>query len=77
MAGTDGSIFAVGDCTATSYAPTAQVAARGATSLELYVDGANTRARALYERTGYAERTRDVQYLTLSRPPRGGVTIGA
>ncbi|TNU76425.1 mycothiol synthase [Miniimonas arenae] len=56
---------------------TAQVAARGATSLELYVDGANTRARALYERTGYAERTRDVQYLTLSRPPRGGVTIGA
>ena len=26
MAGTDGSIFAVGDCTATSYAPTAQVA---------------------------------------------------
>ena len=28
MAGTDGSIFAVGDCTATSYAPTAQVASQ-------------------------------------------------
>lgn len=28
MAGTDGSIFAIGDCTATSYAPTAQVASQ-------------------------------------------------
>ena len=28
MDGTDGSIFAVGDCTATSYAPTAQVASQ-------------------------------------------------
>ncbi|OCH92449.1 FAD/NAD-P-binding domain-containing protein [Obba rivulosa] len=28
MAGTDGSIFALGDCTATSYAPTAQVASQ-------------------------------------------------
>ncbi|TBU43177.1 NADH dehydrogenase [Dichomitus squalens] len=28
MAGTDGSIFAVGDCTATTYAPTAQVASQ-------------------------------------------------
>lgn len=28
MAGTDGSIFALGDCTASSYAPTAQVASQ-------------------------------------------------
>ena len=28
MAGTNGSIFAIGDCTATSYAPTAQVASQ-------------------------------------------------
>ncbi|SJL09239.1 related to NDE1-mitochondrial cytosolically directed NADH dehydrogenase [Armillaria ostoyae] len=28
MSGTDGSIFAIGDCTATSYAPTAQVASQ-------------------------------------------------
>ena len=28
MAGTNGSIFALGDCTATSYAPTAQVASQ-------------------------------------------------
>lgn len=28
MKGTDGSIFAIGDCTATSYAPTAQVASQ-------------------------------------------------
>ena len=28
MSGTDGSIFALGDCTATSYAPTAQVASQ-------------------------------------------------
>lgn len=28
MDGTDGSIFAIGDCTATSYAPTAQVASQ-------------------------------------------------
>lgn len=28
MAGTNGSVFALGDCTATSYAPTAQVAAQ-------------------------------------------------
>lgn len=28
MVGTDGSIFAIGDCTATSYAPTAQVASQ-------------------------------------------------
>ena len=28
MVGTDGSIFAIGDCTSTSYAPTAQVASQ-------------------------------------------------
>lgn len=28
MAGADGSIFAIGDCTASSYAPTAQVASQ-------------------------------------------------
>jgi NADH:ubiquinone reductase (non-electrogenic) len=28
MKGTDGSVFAIGDCTATSYAPTAQVASQ-------------------------------------------------
>lgn len=33
VAGTDGSIFAVGDCTSTQYAPTAQVASQQGTYL--------------------------------------------
>ena len=33
MAGTDGTIFAVGDCTSTQYAPTAQVASQQGTYL--------------------------------------------
>lgn len=40
------------------------VARAGASEIELYVDGGNAAARALYERAGFDVRTRDVQYAT-------------
>jgi len=53
MAGTNGSIFAIGDCTATSYAPTAQVASQqGAYLARIFAqiakrDGLETRLKTL------------------------------
>ena len=54
-----------------------EVARGGAQDVELYVDGGNAAARRLYERSGFTVRTRDVQYMTSSRPVGGGATIGA
>ncbi|TGO05670.1 mycothiol synthase [Serinibacter arcticus] len=54
-----------------------EIARAGADDVELYVDGGNAAARRLYERAGFTVRTRDVQYVTTSRPAGEGATIGA
>lgn len=45
-----------------------QLAERGATAVDLYVEGDNTPALALYRRAGFAELTRDVMYAEGPRP---------
>ena len=54
-----------------------EIARAGADDVELYVDGGNAAACRLYERAGFTVRTRDVQYVTTSRPAGEGATIGA
>ena len=77
MAGTDGSIFALGDCTASSYAPTAQVASQqGAYVARIFAQLAKrdtladqlaaapdgAAAEALQKQLAKAEKTRPFHY---------------
>ena len=82
MTGTDGSIFAVGDCTATSYAPTAQVASQeGAYLARIFkqlAKGDTLKAELEQLKSGVApegeQQERKTKLETLESQRRGSIT---